>query len=660
MSLQLQPEAEVQIGHVLFIDAVGYSKLLTSEQREVQHLLNRAIRETKAFISAETEGKLTKLPTGDGMALVFFTTPEAPVRCALEISRALPGEPPLKLRMGIHSGPVSPTTDLNERSNVAGAGINLAQRVMMCGDAGHILLSSRVADDLAQYGHWLSYLHELGEIETKHGERISIVNLYGDGAGNSELPQKFTQVGERDVAAPRQKLAVLPFVSDDNSSDYDYFSEGIAEGIINILSQSPRLQVIARNTTFRYRSSALDLQKLGRTLGVDAIFTGRISRRNNQLSIKAELVDAHDGTQLWGQKYKCDPDAGINIEESITNEIAEKLRVRFSAQQQVHAAKARTENTDAYHDYLRGRYYWNTRNEGGLRRAVAFFKDALDKDPTFARAWAGLADCYTVLGCWGIDPPHDSYPKAKAAAKEAIALDEYLAEAHSSLAVTHKDYEWDWASAEREYQRALELNPNYALGHHWYGEYLACVGKHNEAIQQLERARELDPLSLVIAATLGRHGYFFARQYDRALEVLRKITKNDPEFWIGHNFLAWVYTMNGQSPEAIEQFMIAQQLDQNPETLVGLGYVFGLSGNVDEARKILSELKKLREQQYVQPVDIALVHTGLGEKDEAFLWLDKACEERAQWFSEIKADPAFDPLRSDARFLKLLERIGLA
>jgi adenylate cyclase len=652
-------EPKFEIGHVLFIDIVGYSKLLISEQSEQIQKLKEIVRGTEQFRLAEAEGKLLRLPTGDGVALVFRTTPEAPVFCAIEIAQALKNHPELHVRMGIHSGSVNEVTDLNEQANIAGAGINMAQRVMDCGDAGHILLSKHVAEDLEHYPRWRRQLHDLGEVEVKHGVRLALVNLHTDEVGNPKRPRKFTNISKRDDAIPRQKLLILPLSTDDTSLQYEYLGDGIAEGIIDILSQLPQLHVIARSTAFRYRESCADLQELGRQLEVDTIFTGHLKRRETDLSIRVELIDIREGTQLWGQRFKCKTETVTNIDTSLSREIAEKLRVRFTAQQQLHAVKSQTDSPIAYQLYLKGRYHWNKRNEEGLRKAVAFFKDALDKDPAFARAWAGLADCYTVLGCWGYDAPHDSYPKAKAAAKEAIALDEYLAEAHGSLAVTYKDYEWDWAGAEREYRRALELNPSYALGHHWYGEYLACVGRHTEAIEQLQRARELDPLSPVVASTLGRHGYFFARQFDRAGEELRKVTRSDPEFWIGHNWLGWVYTMKGQWPEAVEQFTITRQLDQCAETLVGLGYVFGLSGNSNEARQTLAELKALRQERYVQPVNIALVHAGLGEKDEALAWLDQACEEHAQWFSEVKVDPAFDPLRSDARFADLLKRVGL-
>jgi TolB-like protein/Tfp pilus assembly protein PilF/class 3 adenylate cyclase len=659
MPTDLSSDVKFDIGHVLFIDIVGYSKLLITEQSEQIQKLKEIVRGTEQVRLAEAEGKLLRLPTGDGGALVFRTSPEAPVLCAIEIAKALKNFPELHVRMGIHSGPVNEVTDLNEQSNIAGPGVNMAQRVMDCGDAGHILISRHVAEDLEHYPRWQPYLHDLGEFEVKHGGRVHILNLHTEGLGNPEVPRKFTQTSKREVAIPRRKLLILPVSTDDTSREYEYLGDGIAEGIIDILSQLPQLHVIARSTAFRYRESGADFQELARKLEVDTIFTGHLRKRETDLSIRVELIDIRAGTQLWGQRFECKPETVMNIETSLSAEIAEKLRVRFTAQQQLHAVKSQTESKRAYQLYLKGRYHCNKRNEKGLRTGITLFKDALDEDPAFAKAWAGLADCYALLGCWGFDAPRHSYPKAKAAAEKAIALDDYLAEAHASLAVTRKDYEWDWAGAGHEYRRALELNPSYALGHHWYGEYLACVGKHPEAIKELEQACELDPLSPMIAATLGRHGYYFARDFERACEQLRKVTRRDPEFWVAHNFLGWVLTLTGEWPRAIEEFTIAHQLDQNAETLVGVGYVQGLTGNVDAARETLAQLAMLRRNSYVQPVSIALIHVGLAENDEAFAWLDKAYDENAQWLSEIKTDPAFDPLRSDARFAELLERIGL-
>jgi Tfp pilus assembly protein PilF len=284
----------------------------------------------------------------------------------------------------------------------------------------------------------------------------------------------------------------------------------------------------------------------------------------------------------------------------------------------------------------------------------------MEKEPDYARAWAGLADCYTVLGCWGYEPPHQSYPRAKAAAERALELDDSLSEAHVSLAIAKKDYYWDWAGSEQAYKRALELNPGNATARQWYAECLACLGRQAESIAECERARALDPLSLIVAATLGRHGYCFARQSDRGIAELREVVRNDPEFWVAHVFLGFAYMYTGQLPEALAEFRNAKQLNDNADVEAGIGYTLARLNQHAEARKVLAELKNLRRGRYVQPVIIALVHAALGENDEAFLWLEKAFEERAQWLSEIKVDPAFDSLRSDARLGQLLQRMGLA
>jgi TolB-like protein/Tfp pilus assembly protein PilF len=564
--------------------------------------------------------------------------------------------------MGVHSGPVSGVIDVNERANVAGAGINMAQRVMDCGDGGHILLSKHVAEDLEQYGHWQPLLHNLGECEVKHGVRVSVVNLYTEELGNPAVPEKLRQarIEQRSIGKSlRRKLAVLPLVNESSDPAREYLSDGISEGIIDVLAQLPGLQVLARSTVFRYKSEAIYVQEIGRALNVDVVLTGRLLLQANKVIIKTELVAVEDGTQIWGDRFICEDAEVFTLEETLVREIAEKLRVRFTDEDRQRFAKAQTENTQAYHLYLKGRYCWNKRTKEEIRASIQHFKQAIDEDPNYARAWAGLADSHTILGCWGYVAPHESYPKARRAAERALELDGDLPEAHVSLAVTLKDYYWDWRGAEKEYKRGLELNPNNSVARQWYAEFLACVGRHAEAIAECARARQLDPLSQMAAATQGRHGYFFARQYERAREELGNVVRTDPEFWIGHNFLGWTYAVAGQFAEAMAAFSTAKQLDDNPETLVGLGFTFGISGERARAEEILRQLQDLRKQNYVQPVSIALVYTGLGEKDEAFEWLDKAYEEHAQWLSEIKVDPAFDPLRTDARFTDLLKRVGL-
>jgi serine/threonine protein kinase/Tfp pilus assembly protein PilF len=323
-----------------------------------------------------------------------------------------------------------------------------------------------------------------------------------------------------------------------------------------------------------------------------------------------------------------------------------------------HHHERHPQNTDAYRLYLKGRHYWNKRTEDGLRKSIAFFYQALDTEPDYAPAWAGLADAYHQLGLWGHAPPTTACPKAKSAALKAIQLDESLGEAHTTLAVILKDYDWDFVGAERAFRRALEFTPDQALTHQWYGECLACMGRHAEAIAQLRRAQELDPLSLSIGTTLARHGFFYAREYAEAAHQLRKTIATDPTFWIAQNFLGWVYLFQGLSVEALGAFEAARTLDDTPETLVGLGYCHATSGQPAKAQESLDALSELARHRYVAPVNLAVIYAGLGDKVQAFSWLEKACDDHSQWLSEIRVDPAFDSLRADQRFVTLLRRMN--
>lgn len=316
------------------------------------------------------------------------------------------------------------------------------------------------------------------------------------------------------------------------------------------------------------------------------------------------------------------------------------------------------ERNEAERLYLAGRYFWDKRTEESLRKSIASFYQALDKDPTFALAWAGLADAYHQLGLWGHAPPASACAKGESAALRAIELDDGLPEAHVTLAVILKDYDWDFAGAERAFQRALELNPNYATAHNWYGECLASMGRHTEAIAELRLAQDLNPLATNLGTALARHGYFYARQYDQAAAQLRETLATDATFWIAHLFLGWVQVLQGNASAALRSFEAARQLDDNPETLVGLGYAYAASAQTAQAHECLDALSEIAKNRYVSPVNFAVLSIGLGELDQAFLWLDRACDDHSQWLSDIGVDPTFDPARSDPRFANLLRRVN--
>ncbi len=465
------------------------------------------------------------------------------------------------------------------------------------------------------------------------------------------------------VVADSKSLVVLPFANQSGDPAQEHFSDGLTEELINRLGRIRPLLVIGRNSSFALKGGTQDSRAIGQILGVANLLEGSVRKFNDRVRITVGLVRAADGTQLWTENYDRELKDVFAVQEEIATAVGERLRVTLlgpAGSAQPVRAVVDTEVAKAHHLYFCGRHHWGKRTEAGLQAAIKDFNAAIDIDPGNARSWAGLADCYTILGCWGYESPHKSYPKARAAAERALELDDTLSEAHVSLAVGKKDYYWDWAGAEQEYRRALELNPSNVMARMWYAEYLGCLGRRSEAIAEAERAQLLDPLALVVAVTLGRHGYSFARQYDRAVQELRETVRTDPDFWMAHLYLGFTYMYQERFGEALAEFALAQQLEQNGDMLAGTGYALGRSGRKAEARQVLAEIMKLRRGRYLQAVVVALVHIGLGEKDEAFFWLEEAFTERAQWLTEIKVDPAFDSLRADRRFEELLQRMGLA
>jgi serine/threonine protein kinase/tetratricopeptide (TPR) repeat protein len=454
-------------------------------------------------------------------------------------------------------------------------------------------------------------------------------------------------------------LAVLPLANANADPDSEYLSDGMTESIINALSQLPGLKVMARSTAFRYKGRDVDAREVGRDLKVRAVLTGQLFHRDNRLILKLELVNVRDGTQLWGGHYDRDWSDVLAVEKAIAQDVADKLRIRLTGEQKRRLHQPATENVEAYKYYLKGRHYWNKRSAEALKKSIKFFEQAIDADPTYALAYSGVADAWLNLGGWGYLPFREAYPRAKAAAQRALALDDFLGEARVSLAMIHKEYDWDWPGAGREYERALEINPHYAVGHQWYGEYLAAIGRHADAIAAFQRAIELDPLSLIIHATLGRHGYYFARQYDQAIAQLKKTLEMDEEFWVARLWLGWTYANVGRHPEALAELQLAQRLESNLEILATIGYTYGRGGERAKAQQVLDQLQERSRSQFVSPMLSALVAIGMGEHEQALGWLEQAYDAGAQMLSELKAEPAFDPLRADPRFAGLMRRVGL-
>jgi TolB-like protein/Tfp pilus assembly protein PilF len=454
-------------------------------------------------------------------------------------------------------------------------------------------------------------------------------------------------------------LAVLPFANVGADPNKEYLSDGITESLINNLSQLPKLRVTARSLAFRYRGPQVDPQRAGRDLRVRAVLTGRVSERDGALNIQADLVNVDDGSRLWGRQYSRKFSGILGLQEEIARDVSGKLGLKPTAEQQKRLAKRSTENTESYQLYLKGRYYWNLRTQQTLKRAVDYFQQAIEKDPGYALAYVGRADCYEVFAGHELEPPRECMPKAKAAATKALEIDNTLAEAHATLAWTLTTYDWNWAGAEREFQRSIELDPNYATAHHGYGVCLGVTARTEQALASLKRAQQLDPLSLIISASLGQELHY-ARRSDEAIEEIRKTLDMDPSFATEHWWLGLPYEQNGMHREAIVEFQRAFELTGgNPYSRGASGHAYALAGNREKAQQVVADLRELAKRRYAAPFDTALIYAGLGDKERALEWLEKAFDDRSWGIGFLKVDPRFDSFRADGRFSNLLRRMGL-
>jgi eukaryotic-like serine/threonine-protein kinase len=452
-------------------------------------------------------------------------------------------------------------------------------------------------------------------------------------------------------------LAVLPFVNMSNDAEKEYLSDGISESLISRLSQLPGIKVIANTSSIRYKGMDADPQKVARALNVAGIMTGRVSQRGDNLTISVELIDGRDSTQVWGEQYSRKATDLLAVQAEISRVIAEKLRLRMTAGEQQQVARSETVNPEAYELLLKGRFY---RGKGGVedrKKAAEYFARAIAIDPAYALAYAELSDIYRSLAGSSILDPKEYTLKVAETAAKAIELDESLADAHYALANVKKDI-WEWLAAEAEYRQAIELNPNLALAHRWYAAYLSLLTRHEQAISEIKRARELDPLSPGVNATVG-YIYFSARQYDQAIESLKKSLEMDQNYPYPHLFLGFTYAARGMYREAIAAYEEAVRLGlDSPSTQIHLGAAYARAGERERAQAILKRLQMNRE--YVSPGQLALLYGNLGEREQAFASLEKAYEEHDLQLQYLGVSPAYDPLRSDPRFLNLMRRVGLA
>jgi TolB-like protein/Tfp pilus assembly protein PilF len=462
-------------------------------------------------------------------------------------------------------------------------------------------------------------------------------------------------------APPENSIAVLPFENASNDPNAEYLSEGISEALINSLAELQQLRVIARSTAFRYKGKDVDPRQIGRELQVATVLTGRVRQMQDALNVQVDLVDANTGAQLWGAGYERKISDVITVKQAIAQEVTEKLKLKLSGEEQRRLIKRDSTNAEAYQFYLRGRYFWNKRTADGLKRAFEQFQQAIERDPNFALGYVGLADSYTALTFYNFAAPHEAMPKAKESALKALALDNTLAEAHASLAHISMNYYWDWATAEKEFKRSIELKPDYATAHQWYAiHYLTATGRLDEALHEMKKALELEPASLVMNTFMGATLYYAGR-YDEAIDQCRRTIEMDPTFAVAHWHLGLTYEQKQVFDAAIEEFQRAISLSGgSPLMRAALGHAYAMSQKTDQANKILDELNELSKRQYVSPYEVGAIYVALDNNEEAFQLLEKAYTEHSFHFVNLNVSPQFQSVRSEPRFQDLVRRIGLS
>jgi TolB-like protein/DNA-binding winged helix-turn-helix (wHTH) protein/Flp pilus assembly protein TadD len=456
-----------------------------------------------------------------------------------------------------------------------------------------------------------------------------------------------------------RSLAVLPFESLSSDASQDYFADGMTDELISDLGQISALRVISRTSVMVYKRARKPLPQIARELNVEAVVEGTVLRSGDHVRITAQLIDASADKHLWSRSYEGELRDTLALQSEVARAIADQIRINLNPQEQAALKSVRAVNPEAYESYLKGRYFWNKRTAEGLKVAVTYFNQAIEDDPKYAQAYSGLSDSYSLLGDWqyAVMTPKEALPKAKAAAIKALELDSALGEAHNSLAFCLDAFDWDLESAGKEFRRAIELNPGYATAHHWYAWHLSLLGQYNEAIIEMKKAENLDPLSLIINADLAEL-LNIAHSYDESIRQSRKTIEMDPNFGLAHNQLGQAYLQKHMPEEAVPELQKAVQLSAgSPTCIANLARAYVASGKRNEAVKLLNELKKRSSPAYSDASEIATIYASLGDTDQAMNWLEKAYDERFN--PGVLIRPGFDPLRSDPRFKDLLRRIGL-
>ena len=692
MSSVSSSDVKFEIGHVLFIDIVGYSKLSINEQNSAVDELIQLVRLTEQFQKSEAADRLIKIATGDGMALVFYTSPEGPVRCAIEISRTLKEHPRLHVRMGIHSGPVSGIVDVTGRANLAGAGLNIANRVMNCGDAGHILLSKRTAEDLEEYDEWRPLLHDLGTCDVKHGVRVGLVNLFADGVGNPQLPKKIHVLAKhrtrtRWVAAatvllllgvivasfifvskkstrststiPGKSIAVLPFENLSRDPENAYFADGVTDSLTTDLAQIHSLRVVSFQSVRQFKGEQhKSLPDIARALNVDAVVEGSVQQSGDTVMINAQLVQAATDEHLWAGRYTRKTRDLLDAQSEIVRAIADAVKIEITPKETKRLASQRPIDPEAQSRYFLGRFHFGQGTEAGFHAAISQYEQAIAKEPNFAAAYAGIASCYSSLSSSVHMPPREAMPLAEKAARKAIELDPELAEAHAAIGFIDLFYHWNRAEAERELRKAIELNPSYSTAYLNYGLLLVTESRFDDALTQLRKAEQLEPTSALISSTI-EWALFLQGKYTEVLQQAQHTLSIEPRMADSYSYMGLAYLYLGQKESALAVLKKAVEMDYNSGHVTNYVYGLAVSGHKADAERVLAEFLERSKGKYLCAYEIASAYEGMNERAKALDWLRRGFDEKCDCLVWGTTEPWMGELRRDPRYQAILAKAGL-
>ncbi len=640
--------AEVRsLAAVMLTDMVGYSSIVQRDERLALRLVQEQERIVRGRLKVR-RGRAVK-SLGDGVLAEFASALDA-VECAVEIQRALERRNArrravrVELRIGIHLGDV-----VHRDRDVFGDAVNIVARIEPLSDPGGVCLTQPVYDQVRNRID--VRIEALGTPALKHIETpVPTYRLL--------LPSVRPRAAE--LPPDRPRLAVLPLANLSGQAEDEYFADGITEELIQMLSKITGLRVIGRTSVMRFKSSAASPAEIARELGVQSVLEGAIRKAGARVRVTARLLDGKSGESVWSGEFDRQVEDVFALQSEISRKIAGSLEVRILGGERAALQRPITSDPDAHAFYLKGRALLNRRTADSLRAALGEFRYALREDPALAEAHAGAADAFSTLAWLEFARPKEAFPRARAAALRAVRLDPALAEAHASLGFVRFLYDRAWVEAETEFRRSIALNPNYPTAHQFYSDLLKALGRLDEALVEVERARELDPLSLGINTARG-HVLYLARRYDEAIDQYRRALALDPGFAQAHLWFGRPYLEKGRYDAAIAEVETAVRLThESTMSLAVLGHAHASAGHAREARAILARLLRRGRTQYVPSYWIALVHVGLDDRDQAFRWLDRADRERSAWLAWIKVEPRFDGLRSDPRFPRLLRRLKLA